>query len=338
MLRIRRSPGWANPRARAFMGGKVFWTKLHQLYGAKVGQRRARRNQGDLKAFPPILQLQTRTGCNASCVICPQSRIKNDFPEEAMSDELYRSLVEQCRHQKNLHGVGFVLHNEPLLDTTLPEKIRLFRERGPEQAMTFLVTNGTLLTPKMADRLLDSGLDALHISCNGYGREDYEAVNQGKSWDEFRANLDSFLARDLSQTAVLLSFVRSRLYREEMEKAIREWKARGIYSYVHGINNRGGMVEDYEKFAIPLEQEAWPLRARKKVVKRFLGCCPYPFLQMSVLANGQVLICTHDWARRQVVGDLKHQTILEAWNGPEMRAARLHLLSGRADLNFACSR
>jgi hypothetical protein len=136
----------------------------------------------------------------------------------------------------------------------------------------------------------------------------------------------------------LLSFVRSRLYREEMEKAVRDWRGKGITSFIHGINNRGGLVEDYEKFAIPLEQEAWPIRLRKKLVKRFLGSCPYPFLQMSVLATGQVLICTHDWARHQIVGDLNLHSIAEVWNGPEMREARLRLLAGRADLNPACRR
>ena len=72
------------------------------------------------------------------------------------------------------------------------------------------------------------------------------------------------------------------------------------------------------------------VRLRKRLVKSVLGCCPYPFLQMSVLATGQALVCTHDWGRRQVVGDLNEASIRDVWNGPVMRQVRLMHLSGAA--------
>lgn len=250
------------------------------------------------------------------------------FPEATLSDDLYHRIVRQCENQPNLHGVGFVLHNEPLADPKLFDRIRYFRERIDSPAMTFIVTNGTLLTPEVADQLLSSGLDALHISCNGFGREDFESVNKGKSWDRFQANLEHFLDRDLSRTAVMLSFVRHNLHRRKLDEAVRFWRSKGIQCFIHGINNRGGMVDDYDRYARPLDRESWPVRIRKGLIKRFFGCCPYPFLQMSILATGQVLICTHDWARRQIVGDLNQQTILEVWDGPIMRNIRLQMLSG----------
>jgi len=170
----------------------------------------------------------------------------------------------------------------------------------------------------------------MHISVNGFGREDYETLNDGKSWDAFRANLEAFLARDLSRTAVMLSFVRTRKYGEECERALAEWRRRGIPCFVHGINNRGGLVERYDEFTRPMATEPARARLRKRVVKALLGCCPYPFLQMSVLASGEVLICTHDWGRRQIVGNLNESSILDVWNGPVMRDLRLRHLAGGA--------
>ena len=329
MKKNTQPSGWANPRAKPFVGRRASLTKIYQLYGALVTQRRAKKNKGSLDDFPSIVQIQTKTGCNSSCVYCPQKKIKEMFSEASMSEALFVKIVDQCRNNPTIRGVSFVLHNEPLSDPSLFEKIRYFRGQVKSKAMAFLATNGTLLTTDVADSLMKSGLDVLHISCNGFGKEDFEAINQGKSWDIFKRNLEEFLSRDLSHIAVMLSFVRSSLYREEMEKAIRYWRSRGLSCYIHGINNRGGLVDNYESFARPLKDEKLATRLRKRSIKSLLRGCPYPFLQMSVLATGQVLICTHDWGRRQIIGDLNEKSILEVWNGALMREIRLKHLSNR---------
>jgi MoaA/NifB/PqqE/SkfB family radical SAM enzyme len=336
MFGQKKHSGWNNSRARPFVGRRVLLTRLHQLYGAKRGQRIARRNKGSLQDFPPILQLQTKTGCNASCVYCPQRKIRGMFPDSTLSEELFRSIVDQCVDEPNLHGIGFVLHNEPLTDPTLFDKISYFRRRVKSKALTFLVTNGTLLTPDVAERLLKSGLDVLHISCNGFGKEAFEAVNREKSWKDFMNNLDSFFEQDLSKTAVMMSFVRSNVYRLELEYAIRYWRSRGIRSFVHGINNRAGLVDDYERYARPMDREKMGVKLRKMAVKNLLGCCPYPFLQMSILATGECLICTHDWGRHKIIGDLNKNSIRDVWNGPVMREIRLKHIGGEEKTIPSC--
>ena len=270
--------GRANPRSRPFRAGHLTLTRLHQLWGVKVGQHRARRHGGSLLGFPPILQLQTRSGCNASCAICPQRTVRGMFPDASMSDALFDRIVAECADEPGLHGVGFVLQNEPLTDPRLPARIGRFRARVRSRAMTFLVTNGTLLTPGVADDLLASGLDAMHISCNGLGRADYEALNDGKSWDTFTSNLERFLARDLAHTAVMLSFVRTRRFDRECARAIAAWRRRGVPCFVHGVNNRGGMVEDYATYARPAASSASPsgcgraLSGRRSAAVRTRSC------------------------------------------------------------------
>ncbi len=181
------------------------------------------------------------------------------------------------RASETCGAVGFVLQNEPLTDPALADKIRLFRERVPDRVTAFIVTNGTLLDSPTARALLDSGLDAMHITCNGYAREDWEAINRGKSWDDFRENLEGFLAQDLSRLAVMMSFVRTNLYRQELGRAVRHWSSRGFFCFIHGVNNRGGLVDDYETFARPAAEEPLGLRLRKRAVKKVPAMLPLPF-------------------------------------------------------------
>jgi len=334
---LNKRPGWNNWRARPFVGWHHKVTQLRQIYGVKTGQNRSKKNNGSTGCFPPILQIQTRTGCNASCVYCPQETIKNMFPEESMSDDLFEKIVEQCKNEEDLHGVGFVLQNEPLLDPKIFEKIRYFRNEVKTKAMTFLVTNGTLLTPEVSDKLLHSGLDAVHISFNGYRKEDYEMVNQGKSWDVFINNINHFLNQDLSEISVMLSFVRSNLFSSEIDHSIKQWEKKGIQCFIHTINNRGGLVKNYEEYSLPLEKLPIQIRIRKKIVKKIMGSCPYPFLQMSILANGQALICTHDWSRKKIIGDLNVSGIEEVWNGENMREIRKLQMKGKYGDILSCA-
>jgi radical SAM protein with 4Fe4S-binding SPASM domain len=50
-------------------------------------------------------------------------------------------------------------------------------------------SNGTLLTKTAAERLVDLGLDWLHVSLDGAGRETYEFVREHSSWDVVQRNV-----------------------------------------------------------------------------------------------------------------------------------------------------
>jgi radical SAM protein with 4Fe4S-binding SPASM domain len=84
--------------------------------------------------------------------------------------------------------------------------------------------------------------------------------------------------------------------------------------------NRSGMVEIPELGIGKLKE---PMKRR----------CFYPFYQVVVDYDGSVLLCTHDWGKKLVVGNLNHQSIHDLWNSPTIRRVRLRLAN--ADRNFA---
>jgi hypothetical protein len=196
-----------------------------------------------------------------------------------------------------------------------------------------------LLTPDRVHELLDSGLDMMHVSVNGYQRDDFEAINCGKDFGVFTANLDYLLRQDLSKLGLHLSFIMNARYTSELRAAVRHYRAMGLKVHIHGISNRGGLVDDalVQQYRSPLSGESIRNRLLKPLVKRLLPCCPYPFYQCSVLADGQVLVCTHDWARRTIVGDLNRQSIREVWNGKPLTEIRQLFLRGRMKDVAACA-
>jgi len=80
-----------------------------------------------------------------------------------MSDELFRSIVEELAAINYEGRVSLFETNEPLTDVRLPFMIRHVRARVP-RCWQLLVTNGDYLTAPLASELLDAGLDYLFIS------------------------------------------------------------------------------------------------------------------------------------------------------------------------------
>ena len=81
------------------------------------------------------------------------------------------------------------------------------------------------------------------------------------------------------------------------------------------LSNRAGRI-DFEQMNVkPLAE---PLSRQ----------CYLPFYMMMIDHTGEVFLCSHDWVKKFVVGDLGKQTIIEVWNGPRLREARKSLAVG----------
>ncbi len=283
--------------------------------------------------FPWTVQVQTRSDCNSACRICPHRHTEQTQPQGEMSAELFQKVVDECLAQPNFSGLGLALQNEPLVDPRLPDLMCYFIEgRWSESpAILFLATNGIELTPRTFGRLCESGLDFLQVSVNADSKEEYERLSPGRSWETLQRNLDSLFEQDLSTVGVHLSFVRTRSNHEEVERAVRAWRKRGIQAYVHHLSNRAGTLDTYEEYFLEEERLSAGQRAFRWFVQSLLPVCPYMFFQASVLWNGDVLLCTHDWNRQVILGNVGEQSLAEVWNGEPANAARCSWIEGRPD-------
>lgn len=81
------------------------------------------------------------------------------------------------------------------------------------------------------------------------------------------------------------------------------------------ISNRGGMLEN-TPFKIP---------ALKKSISK---PCNYPAYNFFIDYNGDVLICSHDWGKKNIVGNLNEKTIEELWKNEIFNDSRKKLFKG----------
>ncbi len=129
----------------------------------------------DVAASPPVcLYLEVTNRCNLLCETCPRT-FETLEPPADMSWALFTRIVDQVPGLARavLHGVG-----EPMMVRDLPRMVRYLKERG---VYVLFNSNGTLLSPKKFDWLVDSGLDELRVSMDAADAASYRQV-RGKDF------------------------------------------------------------------------------------------------------------------------------------------------------------
>lgn len=298
-----------------------------RLYGAywRANRRYSPERDVERTPFPKWIQLQTINACNAACVMCPYPLYKDVFARGRMDDALFDKVTaEIARHADEVDAFVPMLQNEPFLDKRIFEKVARFKAATGGRVTTELVTNGAFLTDENIGRIRESGLDILDVSLDAVSRDVYRKVRVGLDFDAVIAGVERLLAADLPGTSVFVRMLRQRDNVHEVKAFARRWRGRGIPVFIYSAHDRAGSVERFDdRVRIPEAELTWMQRLERRVSRTVMGHCPVPFAMTSILHDGDVLMCVHDWGRKTLVGNVRDATIEEIWRGPAMHEIRL---------------
>jgi uncharacterized protein len=113
--------------------------------------------------------------CNLDCQYCTGRRLKlakaNDYMSKEVADKYLRFLDAEIRSGRTKFSVEF-FGGEPLLNLEIVEHIaggvrRIEELYGVKARKTSLITNGTLLTKSVMDRLCACGIDSVQLTLDG---------------------------------------------------------------------------------------------------------------------------------------------------------------------------
>jgi MoaA/NifB/PqqE/SkfB family radical SAM enzyme len=137
--------------------------------------------------------------CNLRCVTC--IRHSWDEPFGDMDWHVYLALIDGLVDFHEKKTISFAGMGEPLLHEKFPEMVRLAHERGLRTEMT---SNAIRLTPSLAERLIDAGLDQFTVSIDGVGSESHGAIRPGAPLGEITANVQELYLQSCKTKGVPL--------------------------------------------------------------------------------------------------------------------------------------
>ncbi len=133
------------------------------------------------------LYIEPSSLCNLNCKMCFRN---NWFDEhkELMSSKTVENVLN-ILHSDIYESVFFGGMGETLMHKDIFSMISAATLCGKKAE---LITNATLLTVDIVQKLRDSKLDTLWVSMDGFSKESYESVRRGSLYDKIIENLESF--------------------------------------------------------------------------------------------------------------------------------------------------
>lgn len=243
-----------------------------------------------IDGFPAfsIVELNIVAACTRACAFCPISDkgfYKKNNIQGQLEFKLYKKLLFDLRAIAYHGRIILSGFSEPLLHKNLEELVRETKVVLPNSVLE-IITNGDLLTLSKMEKLFKSGLDVICVSL-------YDGTHQFDHFNKMKTEIG------LSDSQMLLR---------------RRYYENGDYGLI--ISNRGGLV-DSNQYRDNSESsiEAVPLQR---------ACC-YPFYMIKMDLNGDVLVCSHDWQKRFVVGNILKESLWDLWKGKRLNSLRLAL-------------
>jgi MoaA/NifB/PqqE/SkfB family radical SAM enzyme len=220
-----------------------------------------------------------------------------------MSQDVFNKLIEQFG-ELEFDGTAQLFYlGEPLLDKTMPDKIRQFRAACPRSKI-LITSNGDLL--KQTDQvsaLFDAGLNVLNV--DAYDTDVYERV----------LNIMSNCDEDV-----------------ETSYGKVEWRAPShrskLFTLVDVTDPEISRHAVCHTYLIPEIERA--LKENGMILPKKQRYCAQPHRRLVVWWTGQIVLCcvtTPVSPSPTVVGD--YRDVLAAWNSETMQAYRWHLQHGR---------
>jgi len=116
---------------------------------------------------PQVVNIETINRCNSTCAFCTANVHAEKRPFMKISDELYRSIIDQLADWNYKGHLTLYGNNEPLLDTRIVELHKYARQKLPD-SFIFMSTNGLILT---LDKVREIQPYVNQIIINNYSNE-----------------------------------------------------------------------------------------------------------------------------------------------------------------------
>lgn len=297
-----------------------------------------------LGRHPLNVQVQTISTCNATCVFCPYPESWHEANPGKMSEELYRSIIDQLSRYKIGKFCPY-LENEPLLDPKLFERVEYAASKLDFEVVE-VSTNASVLNAKMLDnvvRVFPRLRNEIRVSFHGIDAGTFRAV-MGL---DFQRCLDNTLALiEKAQDHDLDIMIRGagvariesdrkpswftreeyfRFWREEFRKrGFKRLPKLQFFSY----HDRAGEIDRNE------------INFQKVIRPDLRGFYCTRFDQWAhFLYTGEMILCCMDYHRKTVLGSMASQSLDEILASDKFRDfARQYLGLTPSPGNFICKR
>lgn len=298
-------------------------------YAERIKQKRINLVDSIPLPGPLSVHIEPTNVCNFKCKFCPH--FFPNYKEKArglfhLSNEDFKIVANQLSTVPRLKQLNIFLMGEPFLNKNLTNFIKLAKDKKLSE-WYMVSSNGTLLTSEKYKALCQSGLDFLRISIFGSNEEIHGNITQSKiklsKVKENIANFQKFKSLNgFSKPRTLVKMIDTGSV-DENEKFLKDFTGLGDEILLEPLTNWNDPVEGNLSKKSKSDLMSTKHYHRKKKV------CPYPFYSLIIHSDLKVSVCCVDWGKKNLIGDLRKETLIEIWNGEKLKNIQLKNIQGK---------
>jgi radical SAM protein with 4Fe4S-binding SPASM domain len=276
--------------------------------------------------YPPReVFIEPTNHCNLSCVMCPQSRgLKRK--KGYMDMELYKKVIAEIK-DFNLRRLNLFMSGESVLHPRLVEMIKIAKETD---IYVRLHTNATLLSRRLTEEILSSGLDMLSFSFDGETKQRYESIRINANYEDVLGKIRYFLS-EKKKLGARLPYVQIEVikdYNPRIKQPYVEEKFKAFFK---------GLAVNKFKAIWFLSFGDYLINSKYKYPKgRFYEPCRQLWSRLAIGWDGRVFACCIDFDGENIIGDVEKDTVLTIWNGEKMSHLRQLMLDKKYSTSSLC--
>lgn len=263
---------------------------------------------------PVHCYIETASYCNLRCPMCLKVQKGYEFENRNMMMDQFKLIMDQIG--KNAITLRLWNFGEPFINS---ETIDMVNYASRFHVITVISTNGLLISPSLADKIVNSKLDFLIVSFDGGTKESYEYNRRNGNFEKFitcMENLANSRGKNPSKGPfTALQFVTMNTNRGEWE-TIRSM-AEGWHFDKIMLRQLNVVTEKGEKLSY-VEQD-------KLQVDKTNFCSNF-WQEIVFNSTGDVVPCCMDAGPEVIMGNIYEKKLHDIWNGEIYKKARQKVL------------
>ena len=285
---------------------------------------------------PFVVHVDTCNVCNFKCKFCTtgdhELLQKYNRPKGFMSYELFCKIIDEMQtFDDKVKDLIFHKNGEPLLHERIVDMLHYAKEKDVANRM-MLVTNGSMLTPKMSRDIMAIGPHYMQVSLEAVSDEGYEKVSRVKvDYNKLVGNVAYLFAHKHPDTTLNVKIMDCGLSEEEKQKFHDDFDR--ICS-AHGIEHPISYTQPNIKDTSLGIQKGTTHDMYESTYKEV---CTLPFYTMNINFNGKVSACSFDWRHGQIMGNVNSERLRNIWEGKPYSDFRIMQLRKKRNEHPLCS-
>lgn len=284
---------------------------------------------------PISIAFEPTTACNLGCPECPSGLKKFTRDTGNLKKELYQNVIDQIADR--LSYLTFYFQGEPYIHPEFTDMVHYASSKGIYTATS---TNAHFLTPAMAEKTVQSGLDRLIISIDGTTQDTYQSYRKNGNLDKVlegaRNMIEAKRKLNASTPHVIFQFLVVRPNEHQMEEVLQLGREVGVdevkfkTAQVYDYKNGNPLIPTNEKYS----------RYRKNsdgtysIKNRLSNHCWRMWQACVITWDGLVVPCCFDKDATHRLGDLKENSFEQVWGSEAYQNFRGAVIGSRSQIEI----